>query len=293
MPTRIRLLPPLALAVLVTLGCSGTSFADDAEPATVTTSAPTATDVVDGTEPPPEVTGAPEVIDADDGVPAPELVELIAEGVDAGGVDPSALAGFDVDLDTATLWGHVDLYGRFRTAEVSGCWVDEATLFLEIDVYSVDGVLIGIRSPERGGNAALTHEPGDRCAGSDQGQVVTDDESIDVRLVGYRDTEENRYGFLLAPSDDTTYLLASGGSIGTLSYLRTYLPSLQAPAIGAATAVYVDAPTVDGNGHVLFQGERPGASSTTTGVLTMGFRGPNDDLTDTLFTITDSTFARE
>lgn len=298
MSTRPRLLFLLGAFVVVAAACSGTSSANDAEPSPTAAAVPDAPTIVSPTASTAAATSdAPasnaEPVDTTAPVPAPpEVVQLIGDGIEAGGVDPAALDGFDVDLDDATWWGGVDLYGTFVTEEVSGCWTDTSTLFLQLDVYVVDGVLIGVRVPERGDNAALTHSAGPRCGSSDQGEVITDDESIDVRLVGYHDTDTDRYGFLLAPTDATTYRLASGGEIGTLSFLATYLPSLQAPLVGSVTAMSVDAPTVEGDGHVLFFGELGGSGSTTTSTLVVGFRSEDVPPDPIIFDIVEAASSR-
>jgi len=195
------------------------------------------------------------------------------------------LAQLDLKVDkSATFWGTLSVFGIWETEEVSHCWKDQTNLAPDLELWQSQGLIFGhlTQASRKGGTeAVLFHNTGPRCAGSDQGTIVTERDSIEILALGYHSSEEKGIYLMLEPYDITHWTLKSGGDIGAGSWMQFYLPSMYAThtATGGFSAMFVSDSRIKQGTAIYFRGHVSGTGGNTSGEVALLFHpysGKND-----------------
>ncbi|MFK7821713.1 MAG: hypothetical protein AB8G99_23585 [Planctomycetaceae bacterium] len=195
----------------------------------------------------------------------------------------AAMKDSNLKIDkSAVYWGQMQIYGIFDTTEISGCWTDTSHLSATVKIYKQGRMLIGEMQPP--GSIPLYHHTGQRCNNSDQGPMITDSKSVKIRMLGYLDrsvktendkqakgenTRKGGYYFMLEPNDRTRWTLASGGDIGTTSFLRAYLPHMYSSttSTGGLSGMFITEKQMQSKTPLTFRGTVTGSGAKTKGIV--------------------------
>lgn len=186
-------------------------------------------------------------------------------------------------------WGRILLHGQFETTEVSNCWTDTTFVAAELEIREGGGMLFGSLSQhsDAANNAPLFHLTGPRCGTSDQGPVVTERESIEIRALGYYDKVDQGYYFMLEPDDVSHWTLVSGGDVGVASWMKFYLPHMYSSTVdtGGFAGFFLSDDQFSQKTTLFFSGTVEGTGAKTRGSIAVRLTkdtGTKSDLTEML-----------
>lgn len=197
----------------------------------------------------------------------------VADSIKEGGLEITA---------TDRKWGMIRLHGRLSTTEISGCWTDVTTVQMHIELYEKTsgkrGLLVGRRDRAQSAEVLL-HQTGARCRNSDQGPMVTENDSCEIRVLGYRDDDAGGYTLMLEGSDRTHWTLRSGGEIGVASFMNAYFPYLNANAkTGGLGGLFISDQQIKTHQPLTFKGTVTGSGATTIGSVAVQFYPEHETL---------------
>lgn len=207
----------------------------------------------------------------------PAAAKIVEDALSSGEV-AETIRDQDLKIEKdSKYWGVVSVFGKFSTTEVSGCWTDRTFLTLNVELFEVNGMLVGRMSKESqtGSNAPLFHNTGPRCGNSDQGPVVTERESIEVLALGYHSKKEKGIHLMLEASDMSHWTLKSGGEVGPGgSWMQFYLPHMHAESgsdAGGFAGMFVSDEQIKSGKSLMFSGEVRGSGANTQGSVVLHF----------------------
>lgn len=189
--------------------------------------------------------------------------------------------GLEIDSDDRK-WGMIWVTGRLSTTEISQCWTDTTVVQMHIELYekipAQQGLLVGRRDQSQTA-PVLQHITGTRCRNSDQGPMVTDDKSCEIRVLGYRDDKAGGYTMMLEGSDKTRWTLRSGGDIGVASFINAYFPHLNADQkTGGLGGLFISDEQIKKHQPLIFKGKVTGSGATTIGSVALQFYPEHETL---------------